>query len=142
MESVTGIIIVTMGALLFVCAFWFGMYKTFSKVYCALKYVFFKPIEWVIRLIVALVRINVYLLGSLGLLALGVIFILPDHVFGITAVFMLLILGWAVLVLLIRNFRDEDDRDFIRMLLARAEHKLCFKDKKLSLYPDDWYWEN
>ena len=134
------VIIVTLIALFFLCAFYFGPKKTAFKTYYALKYVLFKPIEWLIRLIIALLQINVYVWCCLILAEFLAELIVPKQDFGQVMVLLIIIYVWLVLMLVIRNLRDEDDRDFVRMMLAQLEHKLCFHNRNLSMYPHDWHW--
>lgn len=134
------VIIVTLGALLFACAYLFGPKKTVFKTYYILKYALFKPVEWLMRLIIALCGINSYVWMSWGVLMLLATIELPEQNSKFVVFMLLLLYGWLILSLVICNFCDEDDRDFIRMTLAQFEHKLCFKNKQLSMYPDDWHW--
>lgn len=134
------VIIVTLMALFFVCAFYFGPKKTAFKTYYALKYVMFKPVEWLARLLLALVQINFYIWVCWALLTLLAELIMPEQSVRFAIFLILLVYAWLILLLVIRNFRDEDDKDFVRMMLAQLEHKLCFRNQKLSMYPHDWHW--
>lgn len=133
-------IIVILGVMLVVCAFLFSPKKTMQKVYYALKYALFKPIEWLIRAVFALLQIKIYVWGSFCVLCMLMEMMLPEHKFKFVFFVLIMIYGWLILILFIRNFRDESDRDFVRMTLAQLEHKMCFKNQKLSMYPHDWHW--
>lgn len=136
----TNVIIVTLGALFIACAYLFGPKKTVFKTYYALKYVLFKPVEWFIRLLIAIVRINGYVWAGWVVSALLTVSVSPEQNVRLFFFMLTLFLSWLVIMLVIRNFRDEDDRDDVRMLLAQLEHMLCFKNQKLSMYPHDWHW--
>lgn len=130
------IIFVTLFAVLVFCAFWFGP----TRVYLVLKYAFFKPIEWLLRAFIALISVNHYVwLGLVALVLISMIFDLRQSL-EFMLMLVMFIYVWLIAILAVRNFRDKDDRDFVRMLLARVEHKFCFGNSKISMYPDDWPW--
>lgn len=130
------IIFVTLFAVLVFCAFWFGPTRT----YYVLKYAFFKPIEWMSRAFIALTFINYYVWLGFGLLIFAFVLVDPQQNIRFWWMTALFVYVWLIAILAVRNFRDKDDRDFVRMLLARVEHKFCFGNSKLSIYPDDWPW--
>lgn len=134
------VIIVTLGALFFACAYLFGPKKTILTAYYALKYALFKPVEWLLRLFIAIIRIKGYIGAGWAVSVLLTMSVLPEQNVRLFFFLLTLFLSWLVVMQAIRNFRDEDDRDDVRMLLAQLEHKLCFKNQKLSMYPDDWHW--
>lgn len=134
------VIIVTLGALFFACAYLFGFKKTVFNTYYALKYVLFKPLEWLARLILAMVQISVYVWASWALLLIVAEILMSEPEAFFVMFLLLMVYGWFVLLLIWRNFHDEDDKDCVRMMLAQLEHKLCFKNPKLSMYPNDWHW--
>ena len=132
----TNVIIVTLFAVLVFCAFWFGP----TRVYLVLKYAFFKPIEWLLRVLIALISVNHYVwLGLVALVLISMIFDLRQSL-EFMLMLVMFIYVWLIVILAVRKFRDKDDRDFVRMLLARVEHKFCFGNSKISMYPDDWPW--
>ena len=129
-------IFVTLFAILVFCAFWVGP----TRVYCALKYAFFKPIEWLLRAFIALTFISYYVWFGFGLLILTFFMFDPQQNIRFWWMVVMFVYVWLIAILAVRNFQDKDDRDFVRMLLSQIEHKLCFGDSKISLYPDDWPW--
>lgn len=132
----TNVIIVTLGALLFAYAYMSGLKKT----YYALKYMLFKPIEWLMRTVIALFGINVFVWTGFFVLLCLFDLCRPEREIGTVWMFGMLVYAWVIVLLIYRNLKDEDDRDLVRMLLAQVEHRLCFNNRKLSMYPDDWHW--
>lgn len=136
-----GITVLAALLLLFlVAAFCFGFQKTCLSVYYVVKYAVFKTIEFFTRVVLAAFGINSYIWMSWTVLVLLTVCWGNHGTFGFVLLTLNGLFGWLVIMLIVRNFRDEFDRDMIRMILARLEHKLCFKNKKLSMYPDDWHW--
>ena len=118
----------------------FGIKKTITVIYCVLKGAVFKTIEFFLRLLIAFARVNSHLLLSFVIVILLSNLFMPERTLGFVLLVLDIIFGWLILMLTIRNYGDEDDRDLIRMHLARWEHKLCFNRKDLSIYPNDWHW--
>ena len=132
----TNVIIVSVCALLFAYVYMFGLKKT----YYILKYAFFKPIEWLMRILIALFGVSFYVWTGFFTLCCLFDVCKPEHGFRFAWMMSIFIYAWVIMLLLIRNFQDDDDRDLVRMLLAQIEHRLCFKNPKLSMYPNDWHW--
>ena len=137
---VANVIIVSLMAFLFICAYMFGPKKTILTAYYALKYALFKPVEWLLRLFIAMVRIDCRIWIVWVATVLFLISFLSNQDVRFALFILAMLLSQLILLLMIRNFGDEDDRDFVRMLLAQLEHGLCFRKRKLSMYPDDWHW--
>ena len=114
--------------------------KFFFGLYYVLKAAVFKLMEYILRGFVAVIGIGSCFWGIFCVTLLFIEVFVPKPEFKLVMLYFLMIYGLLFIYKFGNNFRDEDDRDFVRMLLARLEHKLCFENPDLSIYPNDWHW--
>ncbi|MBQ7633413.1 MAG: hypothetical protein IJS88_04800 [Alphaproteobacteria bacterium] len=114
--------------------------KIFLGLYFVLKAVIFKFVEYLLRSFIAVIGIGIRFCVIFCIMLLFIEVFVPLPRFKPIMLSFLTIYGVLFMYRFIRNFYDKDDRDFVRMLLAQPEHKLCFKNQKLSIYPYDWHW--
>ena len=119
-----------------------GFKQTCRGVYFVLKAAVFKSLEYFLRSLVAVWNISIYFWTGFFLITLFIEVYVSSPVSKLVWFGFIIIYGGLFVYKFVYNFRDEDDRDFVRMTLAQLEHKLCFNNKKLSLYPDDYHWED
>ncbi len=114
--------------------------KIFLGLYFVLKAAIFKFVEYLLRSFIAVIGISSRFWGIFCIMLLFIEVFVPLPRFKPIMLSFLMIYGILFMYKFIRNFCDKDDCDFVRMLLARQEHKMCFKNQKLSIYPHDWHW--
>lgn len=114
--------------------------KIVFGIYYVLKAAVFKLIEYLLRALIAILRLGFNFWGAFCVILLFVEVFIPQPTFKFALLCHILIFGWLFIYNFIRNFYDEDDRDYVCMVLARVEHRLCFANPQLSVYPDDWHW--
>ena len=125
--------------LLFVLAMCcFGVKNTGLGVYYLAKGAVIKPLEYIICLVAALMRVNFFVWMSWFVLLLSAKIYLPEQ-HSKFAVFLLFgAYGWLLVMLIYRNISDDELRDGVRVTFARIERKMCFNNPKLTLYPEKW----
>lgn len=125
--------------LLFVMAICcFGIKKAGMGGYYLLKGAIIKPLEYASCLVLALFRISSYVWMSWGLLIVCANLFLPEKQFRVSVLILLAAFGWFIVVKTYYNLKDELLRDDVRAVFSRIEHKLCFNNQKLTLYPEEW----
>lgn len=129
-----------LGIILLVFSFLYGFKKTGLGIYFCLKATIFKIVEYVVRSLIAVLSISVYFWASFCIIALFIEVFVASPTCKFVWLSFLVIYGIMLFYKFVYNFRDEDDRDLVRMNLAQLEHQLCFKNRELSIYPNDWHW--
>ena len=114
--------------------------KFIFGVYYVLKAAVFKFVEYMLRSFLAIIGIGSCFWGIFCVVLLFIEVFVPLPEYKLVMLFFLMGYGILFMYKFGNNFRDDDDRDFVRMMLARLEHKLCFDNPDLSIYPQDWHW--